>query len=303
MYEVTRLPEFALAHPKGSFGNNRCTNCGEYVFEHYLQMGDGKPRCIPRSALSAGLCRPDVDLDLPRAQPLHGAHGLYRLLPVGADRRPVRALVRPGHLSRRISWRGHLCVHRSEDPDVALRHLPARCRGPNDLHVLGEGGGRRNLPPAVPELNVRPDRGLQLRRRHHFRTARGRRRDPDRALSDLPLPLPDEELRRGGQFYRDLLVPLRRGRPPDDRGPRSSPDSRNRCRRCHRRHDRIPEHGEAPGQIHQGGVRRDPLGLCDPADPQTDRSPRIFPVAIGGVRAAQSRDFNFFSIHLCTMAR
>jgi formylmethanofuran dehydrogenase subunit E len=49
MFEVTRLPEFTFSHPKGSFAKTKCSNCGEYVFERYVRMVDGKPRCIPCS--------------------------------------------------------------------------------------------------------------------------------------------------------------------------------------------------------------------------------------------------------------
>lgn len=49
MFAVTRLPEFTFSHPKSSFAKIKCTACGEYVFERYVRMVDGKPHCIPCS--------------------------------------------------------------------------------------------------------------------------------------------------------------------------------------------------------------------------------------------------------------
>lgn len=49
MFEVTHLPEFTFSRPKGSFAKIKCSTCGEYVFERYVRMVDGKPHCIPCS--------------------------------------------------------------------------------------------------------------------------------------------------------------------------------------------------------------------------------------------------------------
>jgi formylmethanofuran dehydrogenase subunit E len=35
--------------PKGSFNKSICSVCGEYVFERYVRLQDGKPVCIPCS--------------------------------------------------------------------------------------------------------------------------------------------------------------------------------------------------------------------------------------------------------------
>jgi len=43
MFAVTKLPDFTLSRPKGSFNKTKCSKCGEYVFERYVRMVDGKP--------------------------------------------------------------------------------------------------------------------------------------------------------------------------------------------------------------------------------------------------------------------
>src|SRR5208337_596106 len=49
MFTVTKLPDFTFSRPKGSFAKMKCSKCGEYVFERYVRMVDGRPECIPCS--------------------------------------------------------------------------------------------------------------------------------------------------------------------------------------------------------------------------------------------------------------
>ena len=49
MFTVTKLPDYTFGRPKGSFNKTKCSKCGEYVFERYVRMVDGKPECIPCS--------------------------------------------------------------------------------------------------------------------------------------------------------------------------------------------------------------------------------------------------------------
>jgi len=49
MFKVEPKPDFKFSPAKGSFNKDKCTICGEYVFERYLRMKDGKPVCIPCS--------------------------------------------------------------------------------------------------------------------------------------------------------------------------------------------------------------------------------------------------------------
>lgn len=49
VYKVQDLPDFSFQPVKGSFNKTRCSRCGEYVFERYVRMVDGEPRCIPCS--------------------------------------------------------------------------------------------------------------------------------------------------------------------------------------------------------------------------------------------------------------
>jgi formylmethanofuran dehydrogenase subunit E len=49
IFAVSEPPGFAYVPPKGSFNKSACTACGEYVFERYVRMRDGKPYCIPCS--------------------------------------------------------------------------------------------------------------------------------------------------------------------------------------------------------------------------------------------------------------
>jgi formylmethanofuran dehydrogenase subunit E len=49
MFKVESKPDFKFSPVKGSFNKDKCIICGEYVFERYLRMKDGKPVCIPCS--------------------------------------------------------------------------------------------------------------------------------------------------------------------------------------------------------------------------------------------------------------
>lgn len=47
LFKVTGLPDFTYKPVKGSFNKAACEICGEYVFERYLRVKDGKRVCIP----------------------------------------------------------------------------------------------------------------------------------------------------------------------------------------------------------------------------------------------------------------
>jgi len=49
VFAVTERPDFQMHPPKGSFSKSICSICGEYVFERYVRLQDGKPVCIPCS--------------------------------------------------------------------------------------------------------------------------------------------------------------------------------------------------------------------------------------------------------------
>jgi len=49
LFNVEMLPGFEYQPPKGSFNKAKCEVCGEYVFERYLRVKDGKKVCIPCS--------------------------------------------------------------------------------------------------------------------------------------------------------------------------------------------------------------------------------------------------------------
>lgn len=49
IFAVTERPDFHYAPPKGSFNKALCSICGEYVFERYVHLKDGKTVCIPCS--------------------------------------------------------------------------------------------------------------------------------------------------------------------------------------------------------------------------------------------------------------
>ena len=49
LFAVEPKPDFQYKPLKGSFNKTKCGTCGEYVFDRYLRMKDGKPVCIPCS--------------------------------------------------------------------------------------------------------------------------------------------------------------------------------------------------------------------------------------------------------------
>ena len=49
LFKIEMLPDFKYTPVKGSFNKAACEICGEYVFERYLRMKDGKKVCIPCS--------------------------------------------------------------------------------------------------------------------------------------------------------------------------------------------------------------------------------------------------------------
>ena len=49
MFKIEYLNDFTFSRPKGSFNKIICSNCGEYVFERYARLKDGKMYCIPCS--------------------------------------------------------------------------------------------------------------------------------------------------------------------------------------------------------------------------------------------------------------
>jgi len=46
LFIITELPDFTYKPVKGSFAKAKCEVCGEYVFERYLRIKDGKKVCI-----------------------------------------------------------------------------------------------------------------------------------------------------------------------------------------------------------------------------------------------------------------
>ena len=49
IFKLERLPDYKFNRVKGSFNKVKCTQCGEYVFERYVRLVNGKPYCIPDS--------------------------------------------------------------------------------------------------------------------------------------------------------------------------------------------------------------------------------------------------------------
>ena len=49
LFIVSYVPDFEYKPVKGSFAKAKCEVCGEYVFERYLRVKDGKKVCIPCS--------------------------------------------------------------------------------------------------------------------------------------------------------------------------------------------------------------------------------------------------------------
>lgn len=46
---LSRPEDITFSRPKNSFAKVRCEDCGEYVFERYIRIRDGKHLCIPCS--------------------------------------------------------------------------------------------------------------------------------------------------------------------------------------------------------------------------------------------------------------
>ncbi len=49
IFDIKEIKDFAYQPKKGSFNKGKCSICGEYVFERYLRIKEGKPVCIPCS--------------------------------------------------------------------------------------------------------------------------------------------------------------------------------------------------------------------------------------------------------------
>jgi len=49
IFNVQKLSDFEHKKIKGSFNKAKCESCGEYVFERYVRIKDGKQVCIPCS--------------------------------------------------------------------------------------------------------------------------------------------------------------------------------------------------------------------------------------------------------------
>ncbi len=49
LFNVTFIPNYKFIPVKSSFNKAKCESCGEYVFERYLRVKDGKKVCIPCS--------------------------------------------------------------------------------------------------------------------------------------------------------------------------------------------------------------------------------------------------------------
>jgi formylmethanofuran dehydrogenase subunit E len=49
VFGIEKLADFKFEPAKSSFNKVKCTGCGEYVFERYARLVDGKPYCIPCS--------------------------------------------------------------------------------------------------------------------------------------------------------------------------------------------------------------------------------------------------------------
>ncbi|MDG6905087.1 MAG: TraR/DksA C4-type zinc finger protein [Nitrososphaerota archaeon] len=49
MFKIERLADFEFERPLTRFNKGKCSLCGEYVFERYLRVVDGKLTCIPCS--------------------------------------------------------------------------------------------------------------------------------------------------------------------------------------------------------------------------------------------------------------
>ncbi|MGI6295627.1 MAG: FmdE family protein [Armatimonadota bacterium] len=56
IFKIEPKPDFSFAPVKGSFNKALCSICGEYVFEQYVRIKDGKPVCIPCSGYESLSC-------------------------------------------------------------------------------------------------------------------------------------------------------------------------------------------------------------------------------------------------------
>lgn len=52
MFKIEPKPEFHFTPTKGSFNKTLRSACGEYVFDRYVRMPDGKAVCIPCQEVS-----------------------------------------------------------------------------------------------------------------------------------------------------------------------------------------------------------------------------------------------------------
>ena len=53
VFQVEARPDFKFTPVKGSFNKSKCSMCGEYVYERYVRMKDGRPVCIPCSGYNS----------------------------------------------------------------------------------------------------------------------------------------------------------------------------------------------------------------------------------------------------------
>lgn len=49
MFKIETLADFTFERPPARFNKGKCSKCGEYVFERYLRVVNGKLLCIPCS--------------------------------------------------------------------------------------------------------------------------------------------------------------------------------------------------------------------------------------------------------------
>jgi len=47
LFTIQPKPDFTYQPVMGSFNKARCVKCGEYVFERYVRLVDGRPHCVP----------------------------------------------------------------------------------------------------------------------------------------------------------------------------------------------------------------------------------------------------------------
>ena len=61
LFKIERRDRFEFARPKGSFAKAKCSACGEYVFERYLRIRDGRALCIPCAGVAEAPAYPPGD--------------------------------------------------------------------------------------------------------------------------------------------------------------------------------------------------------------------------------------------------